>query len=71
MVTNLANDLVNGEKSSAIDRQYGHHDSWVLSEESQQTRDLATVLTSKLLTSNVDGFSKNVSAAVELSLIHI
>ena len=65
MVTNLANDLVNGEKSSAIDRQYGHHDSWVLSEESQQTRDLATVLTSKLLTSNVDGFSENVSAAVE------
>ena len=63
MVTNLATDLV--KESTATERKYGKHDSWVLSDESSQTHDLAVVLTSKLLKSSVDGFSEQVTSAVE------
>ena len=63
MVANLASDLV--KESTATERKYGKHDSLVLGEESTQTRDLAIVLTSKLLKSSVEGFTEQVAPAVE------
>ncbi|MGB4811353.1 MAG: MG2 domain-containing protein [Methylophilaceae bacterium] len=62
MVSNLAADLAKDGAPTA--RKYGQHDSLVLSEETSQTRDLAIVLTSKLLKSSVEGFNAQVSAAV-------
>lgn len=63
MVTNLATDLTKDGAASA--GKYGQRDSWVLSDETSQTRDLAIVLTSKLLKSSVEGFNEKVSDAVE------
>ncbi len=68
MVTNLANDLA--KEVSASETKYGSHDSWVLTDESSQTRDLAIVLTNKLLKSSVDGFNEQVSDAVERVKVH-
>jgi len=63
MVTNLASDLA--KEVAASERKYSKHDSWVLSDETAQTRDLAILLTSKLLKSSVAGFNEQVNDAVE------
>lgn len=63
MVTNLATDLTKDGAASA--GKYAQRDSWVLSDETSQTRDLAIVLTSKLLKSSVEGFNEKASDAVD------
>ena len=68
MITNLATDLA--VATNATERKYGRHDSWVLTEESQQTRDLAVVLTAKLLKSSVEGFNAQISDSVERVKMH-
>lgn len=68
MVTNLATDLASDV--SASEGKYGKHDSWILTDESTQTRDLAIVLTSKLLKSSVEGFNEKVADAVERVKVH-
>ncbi len=63
MVSNLAKDLI--QVSDHAERKYGPHDSWVMSDETHQTRDLAILLTAKLLNSTVEGFNEQVAGAVE------
>lgn len=64
-IAGLAADLVREEPNKLEALKYGRHDSWVLSDESRQTYDLAVVLTSKLLKSNVEGFKEIVTASVD------
>lgn len=63
LVEALATDLA--AEDVGIEKQYGKHDSWVLTDESSQARDLAIVLTSKLLKSSVAGFNEKVTPAIE------
>lgn len=68
MVENLATDL---QKEATLGEQkYGRHDSRVLGEESTQTRDLALVLTNKMLQTKPQGFAEQTASAVERVKMH-
>ena len=58
LVTALAQDLSRTDGSQLPELRYGQHDSRVLTGESAQTRNLAIVLTKKLLKSTVKGFDE-------------